>query len=319
MVKMSKNKENTFKDVIAKFKARDNQPAFEIKPDALNELWGQFHLGTIYAMWSEAGGGKTTLCLQVIRSLLHQGKSGLFVDVEKALNAAQQEAFKVKEYVDTGQLTVVTLSNYKDLEELVLALPESELDFVVIDSVTAVRPYAKDEIRVEDSRFGVSAMQQALVLNKLKDIAYDNQIGVILVAHARANIQLTPYINRYAPTSKMAGGYAMYHIPDVITEISMHSRVKDDDDNVIGVEISMQTTKNKWCAPFKPIREKLFFGKGISTRMSLIEKAIEAGIIKKEGRFLYVPNSDVKYNHKSIYGVSDEVLQQIKDVLKSEE
>lgn len=311
-------KESNFKDVIAKFKAKEQQQALDIRPEALNKVWNQFHFGTMYALWAEAGGGKTTLTLQAVRSLLKAGKTGLFIDVEKAFNEQQQETFKLTEFISSGQLVTVTVSNYKDLEEIVLSLPGSGIDFVVIDSITAVRPYTKEGIRVEDVRPGITSQQQNAVINQLKDIAYDNNIGVIIIAHARANIQMTGFVNRYAPTTKMAGGYSMYHIPDVITEITTHSKVKDDEGSVIGVEITIQATKNKWTAPYNPIREKLFFGKGISARLSVIEKAIELGIISKEGRSLTVPGDDKKYNRKTIYDIPDNLVKMLNETIKQQ-
>jgi len=304
-------KDNAFQDLVSKFKARDNQTRYEIKPAAMNSAWDGFHLGSMYAIWAEAGGGKSTITLQIIRSLCKQGLKGVFIDAEHALNENQQRDFKVKEYVDNGQLIVLGISNFKELEDIVLTLPDSGMNFVVIDSITMVRPYTPNEVRVEDVRPGLTSLQAAQVLNKLKDIAYNCSIGVIMIAHARANIQMTGFVNRYASDKKMAGGFAVQHNPDVITEISVHAQVKDDENQRIGVEIVIQTTKNKWTAPYVQYKEKLIYGRGIDPRISVIESAIEKGLIRKEGRSLIVDGVDQKFNRKTIYDLPAEVLKRL--------
>ena len=186
----------------------------------------------------------------------------------------------------------------------------------MIDSVSMVRAYTPIEMRIEDIRPGLKSMQESTVLNKLKDVCYYNKIGVILLAHARANIQISGPVNRYAPDTKMAGGFVMNHAPDVITQIQTHSKVKDDDGSVLGVEISLQTTKCKWCSPFQPIREKLYFGKGIDPKLSIIEKAIELEVIKKEGRSYVLPGDDKKYNRKTVLDISSEKVRELQAILK---
>ena len=138
-------------------------------------------------------------------------------------------------------------------------------------------------------------------MGKLKDICHRYDIAAFLLNHARANIQISGPINRYAPNVKSAGGYAMQHIPDVITKIQSHSKIAGDakTDAPIGVEISIVTEKNKFVAPFNVCREKLIYGKGIDARLSIIEKAIEQGIITQSGAYFKVPGVEKESTRKS--------------------
>lgn len=308
-------KENALASVIQKFSAKRELPRYEVRPQVLDDLWNGFHCGAIYSIWAEKGAGKSSLTFQVIRSLCKKGLKGIFVDVEKAFNEFQQESFGLTEYIESGQLIVVTVSNWKDYEELVMALDESDINFFVTDSVTMIMAYTPKELKVEDVRPGLKAQQAASVLGKLKDISYRNEIGTILLYHARANIQIVG-ANPYASPTKMAGGMADAHIPDVITKIQTHSKVKGEGDDPIGVEISIVCEKNKFTKPFQTRREKLIFGKGIDPRISLIEKAIELGIIKQSGSSFIIPNHDNVRGRKALYELDAETLRGIQQLVK---
>lgn len=310
-------KESAFASVVQKFSAKKTLPRHDIRPQVLNDLWNGFHLGAIYSIWAEKGAGKSTLTFQVLRSLCKKGLRGVFVDVEKAFNEYQQQTFGLTEYIESGDLIVLTASNWKDYEDIVVALDGEEgIDFFVTDSVTMLMAYTPKELRVEDVRPGLKAQQAASVLGKLKDIAYNNEIGTILLYHARANIQIVG-ANPYAPQTKMAGGKADEHIPDVITKIQTHSKVKGDGEDPIGVEISIVCEKNKFTAPFRTCREKLIFGKGIDPKMSLIEKAVELGVIKQSGSSFILPDHDNVRGRKALYDLPADYLHKLQDIVNA--
>lgn len=311
-------KENQFKSVLEKFSAKKTLPCFTVQPAAYNDVIGGFHLGDLYALWAEAGAGKSSIAFQVCRSLLKQGLSGIYVDVEKAFNESQQESFKLKEFVDSGQFVVLTCENMLQLEEIIVSLPNSGISFIVIDSLTMVRPYTPDDLMITDIRPGIHALQESTVLGKLKDICYSYEIGALVLNHARANIKITGPINRYAPDKKMAGGFAVQHIPSVVSQIEINSKVKNIDDEVIGCDITIQSTKCKWVPPYHPIRETLIYGKGIDPKLSLIKKAIDLGIITKVGRTYYVPTiPDKKFNSRTIWELTSEQCRELKTYLDS--
>lgn len=308
-------KESAFASVLQKFAAKRELPQHEIKPQVLNDLWGGFHLGAIYSIWAEKGAGKSTLTFQVLKSLCKKGLKGVFVDIEKAFNEFQQQVFGLTEFIDNGQLVVLTVNNWKEYEEIVMALDGEDIDFFVTDSITMIMAYTPKELKVEDVRPGIKAQQAASVLGKLKDIAYRNEIGTILLYHARANLNITGN-NPYAPQTKMAGGFADAHIPDVITKIQTHSKIKGEGDDPIGVEISIVTEKNKFVAPFQTRREKLIFGKGIDAKISLIENAIALGIIRQSGSSFIIPNHDNVRGRKALYELDTETLKGLKQLVQ---
>ena len=126
-------------------------------------------------------------------------------------------------------------------------------------------------------------------------------------------------INRYAPAVKSAGGFAAEHIPDVITKIQAHSKIKGENDEPIGVEISLVTEKNKYTTPFQVAKEKLIYGKGIDPKISIIERAVESGLITQSGAYFTVPGMDANVKGRSaLYEIPNEVLASIRKLLNDE-
>lgn len=299
--------------IMQKYSSKKEFPTYEVRPTVLNTLWNQLHLGTLYAMWGGEGSGKTTLYCQVIKYVCQKYKlKVLIVDVEKAFNEQQQKAFGLYEFIESGQIVILTCNNFKELEEIVIALPSSEFNIIMIDSWSAVKPFTPDTMRVTDIRPGLQAMQEGTVISKLKQYCYDNNIAGFILAHARANIQIG-HVNMHAPANKMAGSFSLKHWVEVITEITTHGKVKnpDDEKDIVGIEITLVTTKNKWTAPFKPIREKFYYGIGIDGKMSLIDKAIELGVITT-GRTWRIQGLDDTFNRKTILVADMSVFQHIK-------
>ena len=170
--------------MLARFSVKKSQVHVEVRPDVFNNIWKGVHLGAVYSLWGAPGCGKSTLMMQICRSMLKQGYKGVIVDVEKAINSNQQENFGLSPFVESEDLFLVTCTNFKEFEEVVLALPGSGMSFIAVDSLTMIRAYVKEDLTVEDIRPGIKSLQESAVLNKLKDICYSNDIACFLLNHA---------------------------------------------------------------------------------------------------------------------------------------
>jgi RecA/RadA recombinase len=251
--------------------------------------------------------------------MLKQGYKGIFLDVEKALNESQLETFGLQEFVADRSLIILPISDMLQYEEIVDSLTHSDINFMVVDSQTMVGAYTEKDRKITDVRPGIKSLQESQVLKKLKDIIYEKEIAVFLLCHARANIQISGPINIYAPQTKQAGGWALLHTPDVITQISKNAKVRDIDNNIVGNDITIQTTKNKYVAPFRPIKETIYYGKGIDAKLSLIKKALELGVIihPERSRTYTLPfEPDTKYNSRTIWELNAEQCKQLKPLVE---
>ena len=151
----------------------------------------------------------------------------------------------------------------------------------------------------------------------MKSLFYEKGIASIVLFHARANISMT---GGTQPAEKQAGGYVAEHVPDIITKLTPHARVIEgsgDNETQIGVEVGIVCTKNKFATPFKFVKKKLIFGKGISKKIDLVDTAIENGVIVQSGAYFALPDGTKIRGRKDLYDLPPSTLKSIQETLRS--
>lgn len=304
-VDMAKEKkECSLESIISTYNAEREEDFISTGVAALDELFGGgINPGSMYCFWGVQGCGKSTLVFQVIRQFCEQGLRVAFIDVERAFNKNQQESFALREYVENGMLIHLMADNYSQIDEITSAIAkDGSIKLVVVDSETQLLPKVLDDVNVADMQPGQKARQAGNWLTKMKSQFYGAGIASIIIAHARANISMGPS-NPYSPAEKQAGGYAMKHVPDVILKVGIGSKLKDND-AVLGQVVHLCCDKNKFAPPFRNMDQKLFFGRGVDSRVAIIDKALESGIISQNGAFFTFGDTKVR-GIANLYGMDD--------------
>lgn len=275
-------------------------------------LGGGLCPGGMYALWGPPGSFKSTIALQIAKSYCKRGEKVVFVDVEKALNLNQQEAFGVRKYVEDGTLIHVTVDTYVQVDELCMAVASdsSDIKLVIVDSETQLLPKIGEDAVVDSNQPGLKAKQGSVWLNKMKSSFYYKGITSIILCHARANLNMQ---SMYGPTTKMAGGYATLHIPDCIVQFQPGQKFGDKL-APSGVEVHISTDKNKFAAPFKRVDVKCWYSKGIKKSVELIDRAIAEGIIKQSGSFFTFGDKTVR-GTEALYSMPTDDLKYLKSLL----
>lgn len=304
-------------NIIAKYNS-SNFDNVEMTPSGLRVLdkllGGGFAPGYCYSLYGTPGAGKSTLTFQIIKSFCKRGKKVIFVDVEKSLNDWQQEAFGLREYVESGLLSILVIGNVSEFNDVITAIEfanKGEVDLVVVDSVTMIREVASADLRVEDVRPGLHARQMSFLLGKLKDAFYRVGVTSILIMQARANLNISGP-SQYAPQYKQSGGYAEQHIPDVIIKVEAGAVIKDIDGIVQGNRVRISCDKNKFAKPKTTIARNLYFGKGIIRREEIVEDAIEQGLIQSgSAGYFTLPSGDKVRGMQALIDLPKETLAEI--------
>lgn len=271
--------------------------------------------GAMYAIWGVQGSGKSTVALQIAKSYLKRGERVMWIDVENALNVQQQESFGVRQYVEDGTLIHVTAATYVEADELTVAVAKDEdlnIKLVVVDSESMLMAKMADDERVDDNQPGQKARQCSKWLTKVKASFFQKDITTIVLSHARANISMTA--NPYAPQEKIAGGFALKHIPDCIVQVQPGQKFGDKE-RPAGQIVHIMAEKNKFTAPFVKYDFKLFFGKGIKKSVEIIEEAIVQGFIVQSGSFFTLPDGTTIRGTENLYNMSAEQLRLVKSAL----
>lgn len=277
-------------------------------------LGGGLCPGGMYAFWGPPGSFKSTVALQIVKSYCKRGDKVAFIDVEKALNTNQQEAFGVRQYVEDGILLHITADTYEQADEICMAIAsDSELNIklVVVDSDTQLLPKIGEDADVSSNQPGMKSKQCSVWITKTKAAFFKSGITSIILAHARANLNMQ---SMYGPQTKMAGGYSIQHVPDAIMQF-LPGQKFGDKDKPDGAVIHLSTDKNKFAAPFKRVDVKCFFGKGILKKVCIIDSALEQGIITQSGSFFKLPNGETVRGTQALYDLSSDILRDIQSRL----
>jgi len=324
MAKKTNSKDKiTFQGLVARYKEADSIPAECVSTniDCLDDQWGGgVHLGYCYSLWGPAGCGKSTLALQVVKAFCKKGKKVVALDVEKAMNDRQIDTFGLREFVDNGTFVILPIDTYAEWEDVMDGIIEDgTISLMLVDSETMTKVSLPQELRVTDVRPAIKAAQGSFILNKMKSMFYHHRIASIVLFHARANFSIN---GGTVSDTKQAGGFAAEHVPDIITKLTIHEKIKEgtgDDAPQIGVGIKIECTKNKFAAPFRPIKKKLIFGKGILKRIDLIDTALERGIITMAGAgFFTLPDGTKGRGTQALYDLPNDKLAMIQKHLKAQ-
>jgi RecA/RadA recombinase len=252
------------------------------------------------------------------------GKKVWYVDTEYAVNERQLNSFSLAEYAEAGTFLGLSISNYKELEDMINALDKSDEEdvpqLIVVDSETMLMPYYSDRsASVADHQPGVKARQAGIALPLLKRVAANKGIVVILVLHARANIDM---VGSWGPSDKAAGSHILYHIADVRTKISVSSKINeipnDKESKIIGCNARITTEKNKFASPRIEFTFPLIYGKGITNLHYTIIGCLDEGIITSTGGGNYtLPNGEKVKGLNNLYSLDGENLLQLYNALHS--
>lgn len=313
----AKKSSSDFASILQQYSA--NKPVEFMSTGSLvldKTLGGGVASGSMYAIWGEQGSGKSTISGQIMKQYCKQGKKVVFIDVEKAFNESQQNSWGVREYVENGQIVVLTADNYQDISNMTVGIAESgDFSLVIVDSETAILPVVDmKELDVASARPGQKANQENLTMTQAKSLFYKKDIASIWIFHARANIQMTAP-NPYAPATKQAGGWAAKHIPDVIVKVQPGQKIKEGDGSVVGQVLHVETEKNKFTMPFRRRDVSLFFGKGVSKKQEIVDLAVSQGIIQQSGSYFTLPDGSSVRGQAALKELTNDQYQQLQDMI----
>ena len=134
-------------------------------------LGGGIVRGSLVLIGGDPGIGKSTLLLQVCRSLSLHGQKLLYVSGEESLHQIKMRAERIGDFSDSLKLFCET-----NMDQIQTVIEQSHPEVVVIDSIQTM--YSD---RVESAPGSVSQVRE--VTNLLLQIAKGNNITIFIVGH----------------------------------------------------------------------------------------------------------------------------------------
>ncbi len=266
--------------------------------------------GRVVEIYGPESSGKSTLAMHVVAEAQRNGGICAYIDAEHAMDPVYAAAIGVNvddlliSQPDTGE---------QALEIADMLIRSGALDVIVIDSVAALTPRAEIEGDMGDSHVGLQARLMSQALRKLTATLNRSNTIAIFINQLREKIGVM-----FGSPETTPGGRALKFYSSVRLDIRRIESIKDGAE-IVGNRTRVKVVKNKVSPPFKQAEFDIMYGKGISREGSLLDVAVELGIVKKSGAWYTYEGEQLgqgRENAKSFLATNLEVMIEISEKVR---
>jgi recombination protein RecA len=266
---------------------------------------GGFPRGRVIELFGPEGSGKTTVALHVIAESQKTGGVAAFIDAEHALDPTYAGNLGV----DINSLLVSQPDTGEQALEIAdMLIRSGAIDVLTIDSVAALVPRAEIEGEMGDAHVGLQARLMSQALRKLTGTVSKSKTCVIFINQIREKIGVM-----FGNPETTPGGRALKFYSSVRLDVRRVEGIKDGAE-FIGNRVRAKVVKNKVAPPFRTAEFDLMYSKGISKEGSLLDVAVEQGIVHKSGAWFTYNEEQIgqgRENAKAFLAEHPDVLAEI--------
>ena len=267
--------------------------------------------GRVTEIFGPESSGKTTLGLHIIAEAQRLGGIAAFVDAEHALDAAYSKNLGV----NTDELLIAQPDTGEQALEIVETLVRSNaVDVIVVDSVAALVPRAELDGDMGDSLPGLQARLMSQALRKLTSAISRSGTAVIFINQIREKIGIM-----FGNPEVTPGGRALKFYASIRLDIRRQEAIKSGTDS-IGARTKVKVVKNKLSPPFREAEFDMIYGEGISKEGSVLDLAVEQGLVEKSGTWYTFKNERIgqgRENAKKFLKENPKVLADLEAKVRS--
>lgn len=252
-------------------------------------------IGAITQIIGNSSTGKTVFATSILKHAQKAGYYSILVDSENAYNPkfAESLGLDVSKLYYSSPPTLEDCFEYMENSVKVLRAKDKTTPIVIAYDSVAVSPIRKElevdkdgnATYIENNMLGaMRAKQLGMCVRKINTVCRDQKVALVIINQFRNKVGVM-----YGdPNVAAAGGMALEYYLSV--NLKTHSNktsdlIKDDEnkDEVLGIQGTVATLKNKVSMPFKKTDFKLMFEQGLDPYAGLMDLLVADGMLDKGG------------------------------------
>jgi recombination protein RecA len=268
--------------------------------------------GRIVEIFGPESSGKSTLAMHCVAEAQRNGGICAYIDAEHAMDPTYARAIGVNvddlliSQPDTGE---------QALEIADMLIRSGAIEVIVIDSVAALTPRAEIEGEMGDSHVGLQARLMSQALRKLAGTLNKSNTIAIFINQLREKIGVI-----YGSPETTSGGRALKFYASIRLDIRRTESIKDGAD-IVGNRTRVKVVKNKVSRPFQQAEFDIMYGTGISREGSLLDVAVDLGLVKKSGAWFTYEGEQLgqgRENVKTFLRENPQLMAEIDDRVRQQ-
>jgi recombination protein RecA len=256
----------------------------------MNGTAGGYPRGHIVEIFGDESSGKTTLALSAIKQVQKKGGFAILLDFEQTFHRLYAQKIGVS--LDPDKFMVSQPPYFEKGAALIIkSIVEAKPPLIVVDSVSAMLPKAMLEGDIDEvGAIGLQARLMSQSLAYISKYLKESNTCLIFLNQLRSVIKKNKW--DVGPDEETSGGRALRYYASVRLKLKNRSVERVDviskytgkkDKEPVNVTVNATVVKNKIDKPWMTAPIHIRFGEGIDNILSVIELAVNTGIIKQSG------------------------------------
>jgi len=263
--------------------------------------------GRIVEIFGPPSIGKSHIAIQIARSTQQMGGIVVYIDTENAtsvenLGLLGVDITKRFVYVDT-HCTEEVLSIAESTIVKAKAMNKDVPVTIIWDSVAASSPKAELIGDYDKESIGLQARAISKGMRKITGVIANENVLLICLNQIRTKIGVM-----YGDPTTTPGGKAIPFHSSVRIKLGAGQQITNKDKEVIGINVSAKTIKNKVAPPFRSVNFEIHFGKGIVEHEQVFDLLRKHGPENIEGQEISVSGTGSWKNFSVVNTATGEVL-----------